>query len=135
LGAHLGLLEDGQDVLQHLLRLDRDVTLDQLVGGGVDRDLAGDEEQPAGDDALRVGADGGGGVSGGHVLLGQSRSFVVIKLGGTSGAPPTPPAHSAGVNPASLAAVVGCGASGAPPRPPAHFAGVNPASLAAVVGC
>ena len=48
------------EVRHHALGLRGDVAGDDLPGRGIDRDLAGGEQEAIGDDALRVRADGGG---------------------------------------------------------------------------
>ena len=56
-------LQNGLDVFAGLLRLGGDALAHAAVGG-VDRDLAGAEDEVAADVALGVGADGGGGLFG-----------------------------------------------------------------------
>src|SRR5512138_1469439 len=58
--ARTRILEHRGQVAHHALGLRGDVALDDLASGGIDRDLAGGEQQVAGDDALRVRADGRG---------------------------------------------------------------------------
>ena len=56
---------DGLDVAQHLPGPVGDRGFDQLAGGRIDRQLAGDEDQTATGDGLGIRADGGGGMAGG----------------------------------------------------------------------
>ena len=50
-------MSSGADVLEHAARLRGDVAVDDRAGGGIERDLAGDEQQLAGAKRRRVRAD------------------------------------------------------------------------------
>ncbi len=56
------------EVLQNAFRLRGDVAADELLGGGINGDLAGDEDEAVGFDGLRVGSDSFGSVVGGDDL-------------------------------------------------------------------
>ena len=79
--AEAGLGQDGAHVLEDLLGLGLDVSLDERAGGRVERHLPGDEDERAGPltggDALGVGADGGGGVGRGDTADGHGSSFLL----------------------------------------------------------
>src|SRR5450631_263292 len=62
-GAARGL-QDGGEILQHAVGLGAYVARDDLLGGGIDGDLSGREDQALSSDGLRVRADGLGGVLG-----------------------------------------------------------------------
>ena len=76
LPARASLLEHGGEIREDLFGLRLDIPFDDLAGGGVKGDLAGGEEEAAGERGLTVRADGGG--SGlrldGAYVLGHSNS-------------------------------------------------------------
>src|SRR6185312_10269724 len=83
--------EHGGEILHHAVGLLRDVAVQELAAGGVERDLSGGEQQLAGAHALRVRADGGGCVRRrdgreGHVRLRWKRC-----VGGSESAPGSSP--------------------------------------------
>ena len=53
-------LEQALDVVEHLPGFDGDIAGDEFLGGGIDRDLAGDEDEIAGAYGRGVGAPGRG---------------------------------------------------------------------------
>ena len=67
--GQVGLSQNGLDVLQGLFGLSLNAALHQVAGGGINGQLAGQEDQAADADSLRVGADGGGGILGGNDVL------------------------------------------------------------------
>ena len=71
-------LEDRADVVEHPPRLNRDVAADQSAGGGIERNLPGEEEQVAGANRLRVRSRPGLGACGRRNGVVWSRPTVTV---------------------------------------------------------
>ena len=66
-----------RQIAQDAVGLGSNVSSDHLLGGGIDRDLAGDENESVGFDGLRVRADGLRGVFGGNDFAHENKFSVL----------------------------------------------------------